>query len=330
MDDSNLLLQAYHALWAPHFFRGEYEQAIAYMENGLALYDRRRHEPLSTFYGAHDAGACALTELPLALWNMGYLDQASRRLDAAVTHAQQLTIPANIADGFGYVALSYHLFRDPVAVQRFAEPALRIFSEKDMFNAQYLAATTLGWSLAMQGQHAEGVALARQGLDVCRQAQHRLHVSQLTCMLAEACMAAGHLVEAVNVLNEGIAGFGQSQDLLCAPDLYTFKGESLLALGAEEHEVEACCHAALELAQSDHARVSAFRAAMSLARLRRRQGRVAEGISSLAAAYGWFGEGFATPDLLAAKALLDELAMVWKLRLLAGTALYLENRRRDC
>jgi DNA-binding SARP family transcriptional activator len=305
LDDVSLMLEAHHAMWAPHFFLGEYRQAFVHMEAGLTLYDRRWHEPLSTFYGAHDAGACALTELPLALWTMGFLDQARRRLDAAVAHAQQLTIPANIADGCGYAALSFHLLRDPVQAQRFAEPALRIFSEKGMFNAQYMAATTLGWSLAMQGQHAEGVALARQGINVCRQAQHRLHVSQLTCMLAEACMVAGHVVEAVDVLDDALVDFGRTHDLICAPDLHTLKGDALLLLGADEGE--ACYQAALSLAQKLGAKTSELRAATGLARLRQNQGRFAEAMLALEAIYGWFTEGFDTPDLVAAKALLDEL-----------------------
>ena len=51
-----------------------------------------------------------------------------------------------------------------------------------------------------------------------------------------------------------------------------------------------------------------LRAAASLARLRREQGRRAEARDLLAPVYGWFTEGFDTPDLKEAKALLDELA----------------------
>ena len=77
LGDPGLLLEAHHAIWGPCFFLGDYEQALAHMEIGLAIYDRAEHEPLSVHYGVHDAGSCALYESALALWNMGYLDQAA-------------------------------------------------------------------------------------------------------------------------------------------------------------------------------------------------------------------------------------------------------------
>jgi predicted ATPase len=65
---------------------------------------------------------------------------------------------------------------------------------------------------------------------------------------------------------------------------------------------------ALEIARAQQARSWDLRAAMSLARLRRQQGRRGEARNLLAPVYGWFTEGLDTPDLTEAKALLDELA----------------------
>jgi len=65
---------------------------------------------------------------------------------------------------------------------------------------------------------------------------------------------------------------------------------------------------ALSIAEQQEAKLWELRAAVSFARLRRDQGRRAEARNLLASVYGWFTEGFATPDLKDAKALLDELA----------------------
>ena len=65
--------------------------------------------------------------------------------------------------------------------------------------------------------------------------------------------------------------------------------------------------AAIAIAQSQKARSFELRAATSLARLWRDQGRGAEARDLLAPIYSWFTEGFDTPDLKEAKALLDEL-----------------------
>jgi predicted ATPase len=63
---------------------------------------------------------------------------------------------------------------------------------------------------------------------------------------------------------------------------------------------------ALSIAEEQKAKLWELRAAMSLARLRRDQGRHAEARDLLAPVYGWFTEGFDTTDLKEAKALLDE------------------------
>jgi predicted ATPase len=80
----------------------------------------------------------------------------------------------------------------------------------------------------------------------------------------------------------------------------------LLRQGRTEAAEELYCKA-LSIAREQEARLWELRAAVSLARLRRDQGRRAEACDLLAPVYGWFTEGFGTPDLKDAKALLDEL-----------------------
>jgi predicted ATPase len=72
-------------------------------------------------------------------------------------------------------------------------------------------------------------------------------------------------------------------------------------------EAEACFHQALAVARDQGACLWELRAATSLARLQGEQGRRAEAYDLLAPVYGWFTEGFDTPDLKDAKALLDQL-----------------------
>ena len=107
-------------------------------------------------------------------------------------------------------------------------------------------------------------------------------------------------------------------------ELYRLKGELLLQSGDQgltsgvlsadagrqtrEAEAEACFHQALDVARRQQAKSLELRAAMSLSRLYRRQGRQAEARPLLAETYGWFTEGFDTRDLQEARALLEELA----------------------
>ena len=92
-----------------------------------------------------------------------------------------------------------------------------------------------------------------------------------------------------------------------AAELYRHKGQLLLRQGHSE-AAEELYRKALNIAVEQEAKLWELRAVMSLARLRRDQGRHAEARDILAPVYGWFTEGFYTPDLMEAKTLLDELA----------------------
>jgi predicted ATPase len=89
-------------------------------------------------------------------------------------------------------------------------------------------------------------------------------------------------------------------------ELNRYKGQLLRRQGRFE-AAEGLYRKALSIAVEQEAKLWELRAAVSLARLRYDQGRRAESRDLLAPVYGWFTEGFGTPDLKEAKALLDEL-----------------------
>ena len=96
-------------------------------------------------------------------------------------------------------------------------------------------------------------------------------------------------------------------------ELYRLRGELLLMQGddveaeASLHQAESCFQHAIEVARHQQAKSWELRATTSLARLWQKQGRVDEARQMLAEIYGWFTEGFDTPDLKEARTLLDEL-----------------------
>ena len=99
------------------------------MERGLTLYDRAAHEMLSVEYGVHDARACALYESALALWNMGFVEQARGQAGRIPRPRSRTTFPANLADSFGYAGLLFHLLHDPQRANPMPR-ALQISTEK--------------------------------------------------------------------------------------------------------------------------------------------------------------------------------------------------------
>ena len=92
-------------------------------------------------------------------------------------------------------------------------------------------------------------------------------------------------------------------------ELCRIKGEIPRAKGSRnEGEAEACLHQAVAVAAAQQAKSFELRAATSLARLWRDQGKRQGALDLLAPIFDWFSEGFDTPDLKEAKLLLDELS----------------------
>jgi predicted ATPase len=127
-------------------------------------------------------------------------------------------------------------------------------------------------------------------------------------LLAEALGKQGQIEEGLDVLAEARAWANDTGEGFRGPELHRLQGEFLLrrAPGTAAHgEAEACFRRAHAIARRQQARSLELRAAMSLARLYQRQDRQAEAQPLLAECYDWFTEGFDTPDLQEARALLE-------------------------
>ena len=132
-------------------------------------------------------------------------------------------------------------------------------------------------------------------------------MSQYTPLLATACEITGQVEDALTHLDQALQTVERTGERWFEAELNRHKGRLLLRQGHTEAGEE-LYRKALSIAREQEARMWELRTSVSLARLRRDQGRRAEARDFLAPAYGWFTEGFDTPDLKEAKALLDELA----------------------
>jgi predicted ATPase len=111
------------------------------------------------------------------------------------------------------------------------------------------------------------------------------------------------------VLDEALALAEEMDERWWEAELHRLKGQLLLSLTADNAAAaEACYERAINVAQGQGARSLELRSATSLARLWHAQGRVETARELLAPIYAWFTEGFDTPDLKDARALLDELS----------------------
>jgi predicted ATPase len=129
-------------------------------------------------------------------------------------------------------------------------------------------------------------------------------------VLAEGCLKAGRANDALAAVTEALACVERSEERVFDAQVHRCYGDVLLAQAAwNAAEAERSYRHALEIARGQNARLLELRAATSLARLWRDEGKVQQARELLAPVYGWFTEGFDTLDLKEAKALLTELAL---------------------
>ena len=127
--------------------------------------------------------------------------------------------------------------------------------------------------------------------------------------LANAYAKLGQFDDAWRCIGEAMAAIEATKESWCDANIHRLAGEIVLLSGEPDTaKAEAYFERALAVARQQQAKSFELRAAMSMARLWRDQGKRDEARDLLAPVYGWFTEGFDTRDLKEAKALLDELS----------------------
>jgi predicted ATPase len=160
-----------------------------------------------------------------------------------------------------------------------------------------------GAALSAQGAFKESIVCLRAGL--ASQPGVSFRPYGLVC-LAEAMALEGEHGASLAAAREGLKVQDETGYGWWDAELRRLEGIALLGLNRVD-EGQRALEAALRVAQRQQAKAYELRAAMSMARLWRDQGKRDEARDLLAPVYGWFTEGFETLDLKGAKALLDEL-----------------------
>jgi TOMM system kinase/cyclase fusion protein len=307
LHDPASLIEAHRVLGTVLWNRGELALAHAHLERGIALYAPHQHRTLAFRYGA-DPGVVCRFYAAVVLWSRGYPQQARRRMEEALTLAQDLAHPHSLAFVLVFAAILHRLCGEVQATYARADAATRLATEQGI--AQWCAGGTIlrGWAVAAQGQATAGIAQIHQGLAAWRAAWAECLRPYWLALLAEAYAAGDDSTGGLHALAEALALIDKTGERWYEAELYRLRGTLVLQHAmAEPGEAEACFQHALTIARRQHAKAWELRAATSLSRLWQRQGNRAAAHALLAPIYGWFTEGFDTADLQEAKALLEEL-----------------------
>jgi class 3 adenylate cyclase/predicted ATPase len=288
---------------------GDMAEGRAHYDQALALYDPAAHRPLAARFLA-DIGVAILSYRSLALWTLGYPESALADAEHALGDAREMGQAATflfaLGGGGAWIPI---LCGNYAAASAQADELVALAVEKGAVQWKALGILDQGRLLVLTGKASDAIQMMNSGIAAFRSTGTTTWIPFNLSFLASAYAELGQFDDAWRCIGEAMTAVETTKERWCEAEINRIAGE--IALKSRETDVakaQSYFERALDVARQQQAKSWELRAAMSLARLWRDQGKVQQARELLAPVYGWFTEGFDTRDLKEAKALLEQLS----------------------
>jgi predicted ATPase len=287
---------------------GDVADGRAHYDQAIALYEPVEHRPLAIRFG-QDVGVTILSFRSLALWVLGYPEAALSDADHAINHARELGEAAALMYALAVTSLTLVLRGNHTTAKTQCEELVALAEEKESPLWKALGMLLQGCLFALTGKAANGVQIINSGVAAMQSTGMTLWLPLGLSYLAKAYAGLGQFDAAWHSIGEAMTAAETTKERWFEANIHRIAGEiALMMPQPDAGKAQVSFERALSIARQQQAKSWELRAAMSMARLWRDQGKRKEARELLAPVYGWFTEGFDTLDLNEAKALLDELA----------------------
>jgi adenylate cyclase len=304
--DAALLARAHFMQGEATYVLGDFARAREHGREAKELLDLPQSSAHIALYGT-DTGVGGRLFEALALWHLGYPDQALSAALDTVRLARELSHPFTLVFALCFVAALYQLCREHRKVRELVHEVIEI-SEKHGFVLYSAWGTALlGWALAEGGKEQDGIQHMCKGIDALQAIGVTWTQSDYRALVAQAYAKVGRTHDGLHLLSEALAQVEKTGEGTFKAEMYRLQGELTLRGGDDASSAEVCFNRALQTARRQGAKAWELRAATSMSRLWKKQGKTADARKLLRNVYTWFTEGYDTADLADARALLDEL-----------------------
>ena len=287
---------------------GNFVDGKEHYDRALAIYDPAEHRPLTTRSG-RDVGVSLLSSRASCLYNLGYHAASHNDAERAVKNARETGQAATLLYALQSAGFLHILWRNYTAANALADELIALADERGAPVWKALGTALRGCLFVLTGRASDAVRAITSGITLLRSTGATLYEPRHLWFLAMAYAELGQLDDARRCIDDAIDKVEGSKEKWCEAEVHRIAGEiALKSLAPDPEKAEAYFDHALSVARQQQAKSWELRAAMSLARVWRDQGKPQQARELLAPIYGWFTEGFDALDLKEAKALLDELA----------------------
>ena len=302
------LMIGHRALATSLLCTGDITEGREHYNQALELYDPAAHRRLATRFG-QDVGVTILSWRPLALWLLGYPEAALADLEHALTNAREIGHAATLMLALYVTGLTHILCGNYAAANAQSDEVVPLADEKGSTMWKAYGMLNQGWVFSLTEKALDAVQTITSGLTALRSTGSTLWIPSCLAHLAPAYAELGQFDDASRCISEAMTLVETTKETWFEAEVHRIAGEiALKSPKPDAAKAETYFERALTVARQQQAKSWELRAAMSLARLWRDQGKVQQARELLAPVYGWFTEGFDTRDLKEAKALLEELA----------------------
>jgi class 3 adenylate cyclase/predicted ATPase len=286
---------------------GEIEASRTHFDQAIMRYNPVEHQQAAARF-PQDITMMSISWRALASWILGYPEAALADLDRAIALARETGRAVDLM--FALIGSQPTRIQsgDYATGRAQLDEGIALADEKGASFWKAMGTIFEGCIFALTGEPARAVSSIVSAIEPYRSTGATLYMPFYLSYLARAHADLGQFAEARRCVGEAVASLQASGTKWLEADVHRISGEiALLSPERDVAEAKVCFERALSIARAQQARSWELRAATSLARLGRDQGRLAEAHDLLAPVYGWFTEGFGMSDLKQAAALLDEL-----------------------
>lgn len=306
--DRDMRIFGHTTAMVQHFLTGRLAESRAEAERALALDDPERAGRWLQLLGHHLRTFVEVYYCQL-LWMLGYPEQALALSEKSSADARSDGHAFSLVWALTFSAYVYAYRREPARLRARLADADHLAREQGLaFIYEVSVPQAQGIVELQENRPREAIALLQQGLERWVAAGGNVRVPFVKSALAEALAREGDLDTALGLLDECLEQVERPawEERVWLAELQRLKGWVLLQLGRGE-AAESLLRASVETARRQQARSWELRAATTLAGHLVATGRPAEAREVLAPVTEWFQEGLGTPDLVAARALLEGL-----------------------
>jgi predicted ATPase len=284
---------------------GDIAEGRAHYDQGVSLYNPAVHRALATRTG-QDARVSILCQRSVALWLLGYPDAALADVKQALQEARDIGQAMTLMFPLFWTSLTQICCGNFETATQEHDELIALADEKGSLFWTAYCTLVQGCLFALTGNASHAVQTIKAGIAACRSTGASVLTPLSLSYLSKAYAELGQFDDAWRCIADAKSTVQITGERWCEAEVYRVNGDIVL-MSQDVPQAETQFQRALAIARQQQAKSWELRSAMSLARLWRDQGKVAEARELLVPVYGWFTEGFDTRDLKEAKALLGEL-----------------------